>query len=87
MVTVTVVEALPLPPIPVHVSVKVVLAVKVLVVAVPAVARDPVQPPLAVQPVALVELQVSVEVLPDTTEVGLAAIVTVGAGVVQLSPG
>jgi hypothetical protein len=42
----------------------------------------PDQVPLAVQEVALVELQVSVEELPCTTEVGLTLMVTVGAGVV-----
>jgi hypothetical protein len=44
----------------------------------------PDQVPLAVQEVALVELQVSVEALPCTTEVGLTLMVTVGCGVVTL---
>ena len=42
------------PPAPVHVKVKVVAVVRAVVVNVPAVALAPVQPPLAVQEVALV---------------------------------
>jgi hypothetical protein len=45
------------------------------------VALEPLQPPEAVQEVALVELHVSVEALPRATEVGLAANVTVAAGI------
>jgi hypothetical protein len=45
----------------------------------------PDQPPEAVQEVALVEVHVSVELLPDTTLVGLAVSVTVGAGVVTVT--
>jgi hypothetical protein len=45
----------------------------------------PVQPPDAVQEVALVELHASVALLPDTTLVGLAVSVTVGAGVVTVT--
>jgi hypothetical protein len=48
---------------------------------VPLVASVPLQAPEAVQDVALVELQVSVELPPLATEVGLAVSVTVGAGV------
>jgi hypothetical protein len=40
----------------------------------------PLQPPEAVQDVALVELHVSVEAAPLATEVGFAVNVTVGAG-------
>ena len=47
----------------------------------PLVALVPVQPFEAVQEVALVELQVSVAEAPAVIEVGLAPIVTVGAGV------
>ncbi len=46
----------------------------------PLVAKVPDQPPEAVQAVALVEDQVRVEVPPFVTLVGLALIVTVGAG-------
>jgi hypothetical protein len=41
---------------------------------------DPVQPPDAVHEVALVLLQVSVELLPLVTPVGFAVSITVGAG-------
>jgi hypothetical protein len=44
----------------------------------------PDQDPLAVQDVALVELQVSVEEVPCMTDVGFALMVTVGAAVVTL---
>lgn len=55
---------------------------------VPEVAREAVpQAPLPLHVVALVELQVRVLDPPLATEVGLADMVTVGAGVVQLSPG
>ncbi len=45
-------------------------------------ARVPDQPPEAVHEVALVELQVSVEVPPEATLVGLALSATVGADAV-----
>jgi hypothetical protein len=48
----------------------------------PPVASLPVQPPEAVQDVACVEDQVSVETAPLLTVLGLAEIVTDGAGVV-----
>ncbi len=51
-----------------------------LTLFVPLVASVPVQPPLAVQEVALVLDQVNVELLPDAMVVGLADKVTVGAG-------
>jgi hypothetical protein len=53
--------------------------VSAAVVAVPLVACVPVHPPDAVQDVALVEDQVSAEVAPLFTVVGLADKVTVGA--------
>lgn len=56
------------------------LAVSGPVLADPAVARAPLQAPLAVQVVAFVDDQVSVELAPLTTEVGLALMKTVGAG-------
>ncbi len=51
------------------------------VLAVPDVALEPLQAPLAVQLLAFVDDQVSVELAPLVTDVGLAAIDTVGAGV------
>jgi hypothetical protein len=45
---------------------------------VPLVGFVPVHPPEAVHEVALVEDQVTVEILPDVTLAGLAEIVTVG---------
>jgi len=52
-------------------------------VNVPLVASDPLQPPLAVQEVALVLDQVRVELLPDAIVTGLADKLTVGAGVAE----
>ena len=49
------------------------------VFCVPLVALLPLQPPVAVHDVALVELHVSVEAPPLATEVGFAVNVTVGA--------
>ena len=46
----------------------------------PLVPRVPVQPPEAVHEVALVELQLRVELPPNATVVGLALKLTVGAG-------
>ena len=56
------------------------LEVKAPVLAEPLTAFVPDQAPEAVQLVALVELQVSVEALPLATLVGFAVSVTVGAG-------
>ena len=50
------------------------------VLCVPLVALLPLQPPVAVQEVALVELHVSVDAPPLAIEVGLAVNVTVAAG-------
>ena len=47
----------------------------------PAVASTPLQPPDAVHDVELVEDHVTVDELPNVTEVGFADMVTVGAGV------
>ena len=49
---------------------------------VPLVAFVPVQPPPAVHEVALVEDQVTVEILPEVMLVGLAENATVGGGAV-----
>jgi hypothetical protein len=68
-------------PVPLQVSVNVVLADNVPVDCVPEVALPPVQPPEAVHEVAFVEDQVSIELAPAVTEVGLALSVAVGAGV------
>jgi hypothetical protein len=82
VVTVTLADAEPLPPVPVQVSVKDCVAVRAPVDWDPLVPKVPDQPPEAVQEVALVDVHVRVELLPDTTLVGLAVNVTVGAGVV-----
>jgi len=68
------------PPVPVHVKEYELGIVIAPVLCVPLVALAPLQPPVAVQEVALVELQVSVELPPLATEVGFAVNVTVGAG-------
>jgi hypothetical protein len=57
----------------------VVLAFRAPVDAVPLVGFEPLQPPLAVQELALVADQVSVELLPEVTALGPALSVTVGA--------
>ena len=53
----------------------------------PLAALEPLQSPLAVQLVAFVLLQFSVELPPLVTEVGDEVKVTLGGGVVQFSPG
>jgi hypothetical protein len=70
------------PPAPVQVSVNFVVAVSVGVVWEPAVGSEPLQPPEAVQAVALVDDQVNADVAPLFTVVGFAVSVTAGAGVV-----
>jgi hypothetical protein len=80
--TVTVADWLALPPAPVQVSVNLVFVVRAAVLWEPLVVLLPVQPPEAVQDVALVEDQVRVEVAPLATVLGLAVRVTAGAGVV-----
>jgi hypothetical protein len=79
-VTVAVCEAVP--PAPVHVSVYLVVAVNAAVARVPLVASAPAQPPDPVQAVAFVEDHVRVEIAPLLTVLGLALMVTAGAGVV-----
>ncbi len=79
--TVTVADWDAEPPAPLHVSVNVVVVVRAEVVRVPLVGSLPVQPPEALQEVAFVEDQVRVEVAPFATVLGLAEIVTAGAGV------
>jgi hypothetical protein len=51
---------------------------------VPLVASTPLQPPEAVQDVALVELHVKVETPPTATTVGFAAKVAVGNAVIVI---
>ena len=51
----------------------------------PEVERAPLQPPEAVQPVALVDDQFSVAAAPLATLVGVAVSVTVGAGGVDVT--
>jgi hypothetical protein len=80
--TVTVADWLALPPAPVQVSVNLVFVVRAAVLWEPLVVLLPVQPPEAVQDVALFEDQVRVEVAPLATVLGLAVRVTAGAGVV-----
>ncbi|MFO1427736.1 MAG: hypothetical protein U1F11_12355 [Steroidobacteraceae bacterium] len=80
--TVTLAVPAPLPPGPVQVSVKVLVpaVVSAGVVSVPELARLPVQPPLAVQAVALVAFQLSWVVPPFATLEGFAESATVGTG-------
>ncbi len=80
--TVTVADWAALPPAPVQVSENLVFVVRAPVLSEPLVALLPVQPPEAVQEVALVEDQVRVELAPLATVLGLAERVTEGAGVV-----
>ena len=76
--TVTVADALALPPAPVQLRVKLALAVSKPVDWLPEVALVPDQSPEAVQVVALVDDQISVEAVPLVTDVGFAASDTVG---------
>jgi len=79
-VTVTVADCAALPPPPVQVRVYVVFALSAPVECEPLVGWLPDQPPDAAQEVAFVVDQLKVELLPLTTELGLAARLTVGAG-------
>ncbi len=78
--TVTVVDCAALPPLPVQVSPYVALAVSAPVDCEPLIALPPDHAPDAEHDVALVADQVSVELLPLITELGLAPRLTVGAG-------
>jgi hypothetical protein len=80
--TVTVADCDAEPPAPVQVRVNFVVAVRDGVDCEPAVASEPLQPPEAVQAVALVEDQVNADVAPLFTVVGFAVNVTAGAGAV-----
>jgi hypothetical protein len=78
--TVTVADALCAPPDPVQVRLKVLLLVSAPEDSLPEVALAPDQPAEALHDVAFVEDQVSVEDPPLVTDVGFAAIDTVGTG-------
>jgi hypothetical protein len=78
--TETVADCAALPPMPVHVSVKVALADNTPVDCEPLIPLLPLHPPDAVQAVAFVADQVSVELVPLATELGAALSRTVGAG-------
>ena len=84
IVTVALAGAL-VPPVPVHVSVYEVFDVSAPVVWLPLTAKVPLQPPDAVQDVALVELQVRVEAAPLTTAVGFAVKEAVGSRIVTVA--
>jgi len=73
------------PPVPLQASVNLVAALRATVVDEPLVGSAPVQPPEAVQAVALVEDQVSVDVAPLLTVLGLAVIVIAGLGVLTVT--
>jgi hypothetical protein len=78
--TVTVDDCDAEPPRPVHTSVNFVVALSATVVCEPLKGSVPPQPPEATQLVALVDDQVRVDVAPLFNVVGLAVIVTTGAG-------
>ena len=80
--TETVAEFEAVPPGPVQASANFVVAPNATVAWLPLVDSLPAQPPVAEQDVAFVADHVNVDVLPLLTVVGLAEIVTTGAGVV-----
>jgi hypothetical protein len=80
--TVTVADCDAEPPAPLQVSVKFAVVVRPEVLVEPLIGFVPAQPPEAVQDVAFVEDQLSVEVAPFLTVLGLAVKVTAGVGVV-----
>lgn len=79
-VTLTVTVCVAVPPVPAQLSAKSVVVVSALRTSVPLIALVPLQPPLAVQLVALVVDQLSVDAPPLTTEAGVAVSETVGSG-------
>ena len=81
LVTVTDAVDCAVPPAPVQLNVNVAFALNAPVLVVPDTDLDPLQPPEAVQELALVDDHVSVLALPLVTVVGDAVNVTVGAGV------
>jgi hypothetical protein len=79
-ITVTVALSCAVPPAPLQLSVYVVVAVSAPVDWVPLAACEPLQPPLALQLLALLALQARVDAAPLLMLAGLAVSVTVGAG-------
>ena len=79
-VTETVTDCAAEPPAPVHASVYLVVAVSGAVLWEPLVGFEPLQPPEAVQDVALLDDQTKDAALPLVIELGLAVKLTVGAG-------
>ena len=77
---VTFTDCVAAPPLPVHVNANDALAVSGPVLAVPATGLTPLQLPDAVQPLALLELQVSVADSPELTLAGEAHSETEGPG-------
>lgn len=77
--TVTVTDSAVVPPAPLQLRLNTLLVVSAPVAVVPEVARLPDQAPEAAHVVAPVADQVSVELLPDATDVGLALNETTGA--------
>jgi hypothetical protein len=73
------------PPLPLHVKVNLVVALRPAVVCEPRVPSLPLQPPDAVQEVALPADQDSVEVAPLATVLGLAVKLTTGAGALTVT--
>ena len=76
--TVTVTDLLALPPGPLHISVKVVVALSAPVLTLPFGDSLPDQPPEAVQPLALLDDQLSIAAPPPLTVLGFALRFTVG---------
>ena len=84
--TVTFTDCVAVPPAPVQASVNTfVAAVSAALCALPAVACEPFQAPLAVQAVASADDQVKVVVAPLATDVGFADSLSVGAGVLGVT--
>jgi hypothetical protein len=81
------VEAALVPPGPVQVNVKVVVVASGPVLAVPLEACAPLQPPVAVQEVAFVELHVNEAALPAATAAGLAVNAAVGTTLIATFAG
>jgi hypothetical protein len=80
-VMLTTADAAPLPPTPEQVSVYVDATVSAPVEALPLVALVPLQASDAVHELAFMLLHVSVEALPDDTDVGFAVRITLGFGI------
>lgn len=79
--TVTVADCEAVPPVPVQATMNWVVALSAGVLVEPLTGSEPLQPPEAVHEVALVAVQVNIEVAPLFTVLGLAERVTAGAAV------